>query len=202
MRRRSLLIVALGVVVALAAAAAISRERTRAHHASALPVGAMSMVGDSLNLGTESPLRDALPRWTFRTDDVIGRSTATGLERLRAATLAPYAVISLGTNDPSSELDAFRIAVADALRIAGPRRCVIWATIHRDGNAYDSFNDVLRAATRENRNLRLIEWAQMIDRHPDWLAYDGIHGSQAGYAARAEAVLGAMRSCHAAGLAR
>ena len=160
------------------------------------------MVGDSLNLGTEPLLRDALPRWTFRTDDVVGRSTATGLERLRAATLAPYVVISLGTNDPVSEVEAFRAAVADALQIAGPNRCVIWATIHRDGNAYDPFNDVLRAATDRNRNLRLIEWAQMIDKHPDWLAYDGIHGNPDGYAARAEAVLGAMRSCHAAGFAQ
>ena len=160
------------------------------------------MVGDSLNLGTETPLRDTLPRWTFRTDDVVGRSTATGLERLRAATLAPYVVISLGTNDPVSEVDAFRVAVADALQIAGPSRCVIWATIHRDGNAYDLFNNVLRAATRTNRNLRLIEWAQMVDKHSGWLAYDGTHGSPDGYVARAEAVVAALRSCHDAGLGR
>ena len=158
------------------------------------------MVGDSLNLGTEPSLRDALPRWTFRTDDVVGRSTATGLERLRTTALAPYVVISLGTNDPSSEVDAFRAAVAEALQIAGPRRCVVWATIHRDGNAYDPFNDVLDAATRGNRNLRLIEWAQMVDKHPDWLAFDGVHGSSDGYAARAEAVIAAMRSCHGDGL--
>lgn len=201
MRRRSLLIVALAVVVALVAAAAISRERTRAHHAKALPVSSISMIGDSLNLGTEAPLRDALPRWTFRTDDVVGRSTATGLERLRAATLAPYVVISLGTNDPSSEVAAFRAAVADALQIVGPNRCVVWATIHRDLNAYDGFNEVLRAAARGNRNLRLIEWAQMIDKHPEWLAYDGIHGNPAGYAARADAIVPALGSCHAAGIA-
>jgi lysophospholipase L1-like esterase len=200
MRRRSLLILALGVVVALVAAAAIAREQTRVHRPTALPVSAVSLVGDSLNLGTEPPLRDALPRWMLRTDDVVGRSTAIGLERLRAATLAPYVVISLGTNDPVAEVDAFRAAVAEALQIAGPTRCVIWPTIHRDGNAYDPFNDVLRAASRRNRNLRLIEWAHMIDKHPDWLAYDGIHGSPDGYAARAEAVVAAMRSCHGAGL--
>ena len=202
MRRRSLLILALAVGVALIAAGVVARERTRVHRGTTLPPSAVSMVGDSLNLGTEPPLRDALPRWTFRTDDVVGRSTATGLERLRAATLAPYVVISLGTNDPVSEIDAFRAAVADALQITGPSRCVIWATIHRDGNAYDPFNDLLRAATRKNRNLRLIEWAQMIEKHSGWLAYDGIHGSASGYAARAEAVVAALRSCHDAGLGR
>ena len=160
------------------------------------------MVGDSLNLGTEPPLREALRQWTFRTDDVVGRDTATGIERLRAeeSSLAPDVVISLGTNDPPSAVDAFRTDVAEVLTIAGPRRCVIWATVHRDGHAYDPFNEVLRAAAARNRNVRLVEWSAMIDKHPEWLAYDGIHGNPDGYAARAAAVVTAIRSCYAAGI--
>ncbi len=202
MRSRSLLIFALGIGVALAAAAVVARERTLSHRAAALPPSVVSLVGDSLNLGMEPALQEALPRWAFRTDDVVGRGTATGLERLRAAgsSLAPYVVISLGTNDPSPEVDAFRGDVAAALRIAGPSRCVVWATIHRDGDAYEVFNEVLRAAAERNRNVRLIEWAQMVDKHLHWLAYDGIHGSPAGYVARADAVVAAMRSCHDAGV--
>jgi lysophospholipase L1-like esterase len=204
MRRRSLLILALAAAVALAAATVVARERTPSHRATVLPPSAVSLVGDSLNLGTEPALQEALPRWTFHVDDVVGRATATGLERLRAAgeSLAPYVVVSLGTNDPVAEVDAFRMAIAEALRIAGPNRCVVWATIHRDGNAYDSFNGVLRAAAKRNRNVRLVEWAEMIDKHPEWLASDGIHGNPDGYVARAEAVVAAMRSCHEAGVGR
>ena len=160
------------------------------------------MVGDSLNLGTEQPLREALRGWTFRTDDVVGRDTATGIERLRAerSSLAPYVAVSLGTNDPSSAVDSFRSDVDATLSIVGSRRCVIWATIHRDGSAYDAFNEVLRAAASRNRNVRLVEWSVMVDKHPDWLAFDGIHGNPAGYVARAAAVVAAMRSCYAAGI--
>src|SRR5260221_8661518 len=202
MRRRLLLILALGIVVALVAAAVVARERTQAHRTTTLPRSAISMVGDSLNLGTEPPLREALPRWTFHTDDVVGRASETGVGVLRAAasSLAPYVVISLGTNDPSSAVDAFRSDVAEALRITGPNRCVVWATIQRDGSAYDAFNNVLRAAATRNRNVRLVEWAAMIDKHPEWLASDGIHGNGDGYAARSVAVVAAMRSCHEAGL--
>lgn len=203
MRRRFLLILALGLGVALVAAAVVARDRHRAHRATPLPPSAVSVIGDSLNLGSEPALQEALPGWTFHADDVVGRSTATGLGRLRAAgsSLAQYVVVSLGTNDPSSAVDAFRSGVAEALRIAGPNRCVVWATIHRDGNSYAAFNEVLRSAAARNRNVRLVEWASMIDKHPDWLAFDGIHGNPDGYAARAEAVVAAMMSCHEAGVA-
>ena len=202
MRRRFLLILALGLGVALVAAAVVARDRHRSHQATPLPPSAVSVIGDSLNLGIEPALREALPGWAFHADDVVGRPTATGLEHLRAAgsSLAPYVVISLGTNDPSSAVDAFRSDVAEALRLTGANRCVVWATIHRDGNAYAPFNEVLRAAAERNRNVRLVEWAAMIDKHPDWLGFDGIHGNPDGYVARAEAVVAAMRSCHEAGV--
>lgn len=166
------------------------------------PPSPVSLVGDSLNLGIEQDLRRLLPKWHVTADDEIGRPTSTGIEHLRVAgaTLAPYVVISLGTNDPSSAVGVFRSDVAAALQIAGHKRCVVWATIHRRDNAYDAFNSVLRAAASRNRNVRLVEWSEMIDKHPEWLASDGIHGNADGYAARAEAVVAAMRSCHAAGV--
>ena len=201
MRRGLLLILALGIAIAIAV---VGNGRRHAGHAAKLPASAVSLVGDSLNLGTEPPLRDALSGWTFHADDVVGRATATGVDHLRGAgsSLAPYVVISLGTNDPPADVEAFRSDVGEALRIAGPTRCVVWATIHRDGDAYTAFNDVLRDAAARNRNLRLVEWAEMIDKHPAWLAFDGIHGSPDGYAARADAIVAAMRSCHEAGIGR
>ena len=104
-------------------------------------------------------------------------------------------MISLGTNDPVTGADAFRAAVADVLEIAGPGRCVVWPTIHRDGDAYEPFNDILRGAAAHNRNLRLVEWSVMVRAHPAWLAADGIHGTPDGYQARAAAIVDAMRTC-------
>ena len=196
--------VVLLVLAAAVTAALIWRatERTTTHRTSAPPPSAVSLVGDSLNVGIESDLRGLLPGWRFGADDELGRPTATGLERLRAAgsSLSPYVVISLGTNDPSTVVDAFRRAVEEVLQLAGPHRCVVWATIHREGDAYAAFNEILRSEAARNRNLRLVEWSNMIERDRNLLAADGIHGTPDGYRARAEAVIEQLRACYDAGV--
>jgi GDSL-like lipase/acylhydrolase family protein len=163
----------------------------------ALARGTVSLVGDSLNVGIEPYLEQELQGWEVHTDDVVGRPTTTGLEHLGAegASLGRYVVISLGTNDPEQSVAAFRAAVDQALGVAGTSRCVVWATIHRGGDAYEPFNGALRAAAGRNRNLRVVEWATMVDRHPSWLVSDGVHATPDGYRARAEAVVAAMRTC-------
>lgn len=199
MRRRIvvtglLTVVAAGVVAGVIAPEVARRKTTKPV---ALLPGKVSLVGDSLNVGVEPYLRAELQGREIETDDVVGRSSATGLEHLRAqrAALGRYVVVSLGTNDPVGTVAAFRANVAEALSLAGTRRCVVWATIHRDGDAYEPFDRVLRDASAANRNLQLVEWASMIESHPDWLAGDGIHATEAGYEARAKAIVDALRAC-------
>jgi hypothetical protein len=198
LRRRILLIGLLAVVVAGVATESVADPLHLAgRHSQAGPQrGNVSLVGDSLNVGVEPYLEDALAGWTIEADDVVGRSTETGIQHLqeKGAALGRYVVVSLGTNDPRDAVDAFRDDVAQVMRIAGTR-CVVWATIRRDGDAYAPFNDVLRAGAAANRNLRLVEWASMLDAHPDWLSGDGIHATGDGYRARAAAIVTAMRGC-------
>lgn len=196
MRLRLALLLLVAVAVAGVAVALHSR---RSHPEGPLRRSAVALVGDSLNVGVEPYLRELLRGWIFHVDDEVGRPTATGLDQLRAAgaALSPYVVVSLGTNDPSSAVDAFRGDVEAALRIAGPARCVVWATIHRDGDAYGGFDRVLHDEAARNRNLRVVEWAAMVRAHPDWLAPDGIHASPQGYRARAVAVAVALQGCPA-----
>ena len=104
-------------------------------------------------------------------------------------------MISLGTNDSRLSVDAFSAAIGDVLGLAGTGRCVVWATIHRDGEAYEPFNDALRDAASRNRNLRLVDWASMVRTHPGWLVSDGVHATPDGYRERAKAVVAAMRAC-------
>jgi len=158
--------------------------------------GAVSLVGDSLNVGVEPYLEQELAGWTIDTDDVVGRSTETGVEHLRekGASLGRYVVISLGTNDPSGAVDAFRTDIEQVLGLARGR-CVVWATIHRDGDAYAPFNGALETEAAANRNLRLVDWTSMLAAHPEWLAADGIHATPDGYRARAAAIVSAMRGC-------
>jgi hypothetical protein len=90
----------------------------------------------------------------------------------------------------------FRRAVTEALDLAGAHRCVVWLAVHRDGAAYEPFNVALRGVADRNGNLRVVEWGRMVEQHPSYLAADGIHGSPDGYAARAKAIVAAMRSCY------
>jgi lysophospholipase L1-like esterase len=195
LRRRTVVIVILVAAVAGILAPEVARRASTSK--ATLRSGTVSLLGDSLNVGVEPYLQEQLQGRRIDTDDVVGRSTATGIEHLRAkgAGLGRYVVVSLGTNDPVEAVDAFEADVAEVLRLAGPSRCVVWATIHRDGEAYEPFDAVLRAASDSNRNLRLVEWTSMVAAHPDWLAADGIHGSPDGYRARAQAIVDAMRSC-------
>ena len=97
--------------------------------------------------------------------------------------------------DPPGAVAAFSTDVARLLELIGPNRCVIWATIWRDGAPSDAFNAVLRDAVDVNRRVRLVEWAEMVQAHPDWLAADGLHGNETGYRERARATAAAVKGC-------
>lgn len=193
MRRVTVLVVA-ALLAAAAAYLVLGRD-----DAAAPAAGRVGLVGDSLNVGIEPYLEQALPGWELDADDVVGRSTADGLAAIERAgdRLAPRVVVSLGTNDAVGDVAAFASRVARAMALAGPRRCVVWATIRRDGAAYEPFNAVLRAEAAARPNLVLVDWAGMVAAEPGLLAADGVHGTPAGYAARAEAVAAAVRSCAA-----
>lgn len=157
--------------------------------------GAVSLVGDSLNVGIERYLPDELTGWRIQNHNEVGRATWQGVELVREQRerLARRLVVSLGTNDPAGDASGFATNVREVLAAAGPDRCVVWVTIHREGHA--AFNDALRREAEQRRNLFLVDWAAMVRDHPEWLAGDGIHATEAGYAKRAAAVAQAVEAC-------
>lgn len=159
--------------------------------------GTVTLLGDSLNVGVEPYLAEALPGWRPVLNDRVGRTTPEGIAELEAGRplLSSHVVISLGTNDPPAAIAAFRAGVQRILTLAGPNRCVIWATIWRDGAPHDRFNAVLRQAAAANRRVRLVEWAEMVQSNPDLLAADGLHGNEEGYRARSKAMAEAVTRC-------
>lgn len=165
------------------------------------PVGSVTLVGDSLNVGIEPYLAVALDGWTIHNRNLGGRATRAGLEVLRheGARLAPRVVISLGTNDPRGDAAGFRRNVREALALAGPGRCVVWVNLAGASGTYEELNRVLRDEARRVENLRVVDWAGMLAEHPEWLAADGVHGTEAGYARRADAVAAAVRACRPPG---
>jgi hypothetical protein len=191
MRIALALVLAIAIGVAIAAFA-IDRDEPAAGHA-----GAVTLVGDSLNVGIEPYLREELAGWAVDTHDRAGRTTGEGLEELHAirGKLAPVVVVSLGTNDADGSEAEFRALVSDVIEVAGPRRCVVWATVVRDGTPRDGFNDVLEEAASDHPNVRLVDWASMVARDRGVLAFDAVHGTPDGYAKRADETARVARGC-------
>jgi lysophospholipase L1-like esterase len=155
--------------------------------------------GDSLAVGTEPYLDDALPGWNVRTSATVSRHAAEGAGVLRSAGRLPRVIaVSLGTNDDPRSTAAFRSAIDDVVSAAGPGRCIVWATIRRPpvaGTGYKGYNEVLREEARERDGFKLVRWTKLVARHPEWLAEDGVHVDATGYRARAAAFAEKIRAC-------
>src|SRR5262245_2355981 len=187
--------IALALVLAAAIAAAavfVSRDEPDTDAA-----GTVTLVGDSLNVGLEPYLRDELDGWTIDAHDRVGRLTAEGIAELRSlgGAAAPIVVVSLGTNDAYGSEGEFRQLVGQAVELVGPERCLVWATIVRDGAARDGFNEVLADAAAEHANVRLVDWAAIVAAEPGALASDAVHGTPNGYAQRSSETARAIRAC-------
>lgn len=156
--------------------------------------------GDSLAVGTGPHIPDELPGWKVRQSTAVSRHAYQGAEVMRrqGRSLPRVIHVSLGTNDDPRQVTAFRDAIGEVMDAAGPRRCVVWANIVRPpvaGKSYGGYNRALRREARSRDNLRIVDWARMVRRNPDWLADDGVHVSAEGYRARAAAVARQVRRC-------
>ena len=158
----------------------------------------MLMIGDSLAEGTRPYLPRYLHGWRVAQSWERSRTVPDGARILaRAKRPARVIVISLGTNDHPRLVSEFRSGLRRIMRIAGPKRCVVWPNIVRppvDGAGYGALNRVLAREDRR-RNLRVVNWVRMVRRNRHWLGEDGAHVSAAGYSARARAIARAVRRC-------
>jgi lysophospholipase L1-like esterase len=189
--------ITLALVLAVALAVAIVVVRRGGDVSNATAAGSVTLVGDSLNVGIEPYLEDELPGWRIDAHDRVGRPTSEGIDELRAlrASLAPVVVVSLGTNDADGSEGQFRALVDRAIDVVGPGRCLVWATIVRDGEERAGFDRVLRDATGAHTNVRLVDWAAIVDADESLLASDQVHGTPEGYRRRAEETARAVRDC-------
>ena len=191
------LFLALALLLAIAVGAAVlvlTRDDGAAQEA-----GSVTLVGDSLNVGIEPYLAKELPGWHIDRHDRIGRATPEGIAELRrlAGSLGSVVVVSLGTNDPDGSEGEFGRLVHEAIAVAGADRCLVWATIVRDGAGRSGFDDILTRARSENGNLRLVDWSRMVARDRSLLSGDAVHATPDGYARRAAETARAIRSCPA-----
>jgi hypothetical protein len=162
--------------------------------------GALVLVGDSLAVGVRGLLPSLLPGWRVSVDGRIGRPLAEGLRVLEATPVPSGGVlgISLFTNDDPTHTSQLQAAIRETLARAGPRGCVIWATIVRppvNGVSYQAANAVMERAAAADSRLRVVPWAAQVAARPSLIGADGVHPTPAGYRLRAELYAGAAQSC-------
>jgi hypothetical protein len=160
-------------------------------------------IGDSLVHRIQYILPLYFPGWGVGTWGTNGRSLAEGMDILRRTDIPSDGSIilamSLGTNDPPTQVAQLTAAVRESLRRVGPDGCVVWATIYRppqNGIGYGGENDALRAMARRDPRIRLADWSRSLHRNPLPLDQSGVHPATLdGWQRRAQMVSDAARSC-------
>jgi lysophospholipase L1-like esterase len=159
---------------------------------------AVLVVGDSLGVGTDGPLRAALPEAEIQSDSVNGRPSAEGVSVL-SDLLGPEhdtVVFDLGTNDGNAAVATTAGSLAAARQLTG-NRCLVVATLNRPpiaGIPIDAQNAMIRRFAATTPNVVLVEWNDAAG-SPGVLQPDGVHATGAGYAYRGALFADAIRSC-------
>jgi lysophospholipase L1-like esterase len=168
--------------------------------ATAAPVGAaVLVVGDSLGVGTDGPLRAALPEAEIESDNRGGRPSVEGISVL-SRLLGPEhdtVVFDLGTNDGNAAAAITAGSLAAARQLTGDH-CLIVATLNRPplaGIPIDGQNTMIRSFAATVPNVVLVEWNDAAAGTPGVLQADGVHATSAGYAYRGALFADAIRSC-------
>jgi hypothetical protein len=164
------------------------------------PPKTLTMIGDSLAVGTQPYLPSLLPGFKVTTNAQTGRPLATGMQILNTTPVSgPTALaFSLFTNDDPSHVSQLESAVRTSVSRAGANGCAIWATIVRppvNGVSYAAANRKLTQLAADLPRLRIVPWAASVAKNPSWVGSDGVHATPTGYKARAQMYADAARSC-------
>jgi lysophospholipase L1-like esterase len=182
------LAVAIGLVAADAGAAPVPYSRT------------LLVVGDSLAVGTEPYIHRHLHGWRIRQRVAISTQVteAPGILRSYGGRLPRVIFVNLGTNGDPRATGTFLSSIRRTMKIAGPRRCVVWSSILRPpvaGASYSRLNRVLADQARKRPNLIMFRWVRLAHRHPSWFGPDRVHVTATGYKVRARAMARQIRNC-------
>ena len=153
------------------------------------------LIGDSLSVGTKQYLNAQMAGQPVEINATGGISLAEGMRRYDATKDKPRVVeMALFTNNSPGQIGELRSAIEKTITDARQRGgTVVWATIVRPGN-YDAVNAMIREyAAKHPDVMRIVDWQKMVQQNPSYLAGDRIHGTAAGYKARAQAFADAAR---------
>jgi lysophospholipase L1-like esterase len=191
---------ALLVAVVVAAGLAIATQPDDAGAHRGEKARSLLVVCDSLTVGTRPYIHRYLRGWRVTQRVAISTQAAEGpgIMARYGHRLPRVVFVNLGTNGSPGAVGYFQSAVRRVMRRAGPRRCVVWATIKRPpvgGVSYHHLNSVLVAQAKRRRNLILYPWLRVARAHPSWFSGDGVHVTATAYNVRAREMAAKIKKC-------
>jgi hypothetical protein len=131
-------------------------------------------IGDSIALGAQPWIEEALPAWETTFDAEIGRGSGAGvaIAPVAAQALPDVVVVELGSNDASTVvLAANATAILDALRDVP---LVVWQNTHGPGETIPPENNAaIATAVAASPNATIADWDRWVDEGV--LNVDGVH---------------------------
>jgi lysophospholipase L1-like esterase len=158
------------------------------------------VVGDSLAVGTRPYLPRFLHGWHVHQVVSISKQAPQGPAALRryGRRLPRVVFVNLGTNGSPQAVGLFERSIRRTMRVAGPRRCVVWSNIVRPrvgGASYARLNRALARQAKARRNLIVFRWVRLARRLRGAFAPDGVHVTGAGYRIRAREMAKSVQAC-------
>lgn len=179
---------AIAVAVLLIALSAAPQPAVRAEGRS------LFVVADSIVLGAAREIPSTMPAdWEVVVDAKVSRSTTAGLDVVRAnrSAIGDTLVIGLGANDGGTP-SVFRPRVEALLAEVADVPHVFWIEIAEVRNYYPGANQVVRDAAKLYNNVSVIEWSAVALANPGLTVSDGLHLTEPGRQAMADAIAAAV----------
>jgi hypothetical protein len=133
----------------------------------------VSVIGDSIALGSAQEIVDALPEWSTTIDAEIGRPTDAGVPiAATVATASPSAVVvELGTNDENA--DTFVASARTILRSLKDEPLVVWISPHAPFEVTTEVRAAIDRLVAHTSNAVVADWDAAVP--PDALSSDDVH---------------------------
>jgi lysophospholipase L1-like esterase len=200
-RRRALLVLALGAMVATSATGCAIEETT---YTGAPRAPKVAVIGDSITWMSTDAIHDALdPSYAVEITGVVGATSrlqvhGTDIPEFReAATTNPdIVIINLGTNDGDAPAEDVLDDLNRARALFPSAACYVPVTLTTHG--VGTFEPSSEAAVYVNQVLpraHLADWASAVDAKPSLVGPDGVHPTGDGSVVLADLYKSAADSC-------
>lgn len=138
----------------------------------------ITAVGDSVMADASDSIQKLMPQ--AYVDAQVGRqgsATPAVIQQLKEqGHLNKIVVLNLGTNGAMTQQ-----TIDDILNEIGPDRQVYWLTAHVPTKPWQqTVNDEINETAKKHKNVHVVDWYGMSEKHSEWFASDNVHMGEQG----------------------